>query len=53
MQIDSVPTEIDETQRRVRQLEIEREGLKREKDANSKARRKAIEQDIWRISTRS
>ena len=46
MQIDSVPTEIDEIQRRVRQLEIEREGLKREKDANSKARRKAIEQEL-------
>jgi ATP-dependent Clp protease ATP-binding subunit ClpB len=46
MQIDSVPTEIDETQRRVRQLEIEREGLKREKDPNSKARRGAIEQEL-------
>ncbi|NIM00127.1 MAG: ATP-dependent chaperone ClpB [Acidobacteria bacterium] len=46
MQIDSVPTEIDETQRRARQLEIEREGLKREKDANSKTRRKAIEQQL-------
>ncbi|MDH3590866.1 MAG: ATP-dependent chaperone ClpB [Planctomycetota bacterium] len=46
MEIDSVPAEVDETQRRVRQLEIEREGLKREKDANSKARRKAIEQDL-------
>jgi len=46
MQIDSVPTEIDETQRRVRQLEIEREGLKREKDSNSKARRKAIERQL-------
>ena len=46
MQIDSVPTEIDEAQRRVRQLEIEREGLKREKDANSRARRKAIERQL-------
>jgi len=50
MQIDSVPTEIDETQRRVRQLEIERVGLKREKDAKSKARRSAIEADLANLN---
>jgi ATP-dependent Clp protease ATP-binding subunit ClpB len=45
MQIDSVPTEIDEAQRRLRQLEVEREGLKRERDSSSKQRRKALEQE--------
>ena len=50
MQIDSVPTEIDETQRRVRQLEIEREGLKREKDAKSKARRSVIEEELANLN---
>ena len=32
LELDSVPEEIDELSRRVRQLEIEREGIKREKD---------------------
>ncbi len=32
LELDSIPEEIDELQRRLRQLEIEREGIKREKD---------------------
>jgi len=32
LELDSVPEEIDELDRKVRQLEIEREGIKREKD---------------------
>lgn len=32
LELDSVPEEIDELQRKVRQLEIEREAIKREKD---------------------
>ncbi len=36
--IDSLPTELDETNRRVLQLEIEREALKRETDAASRDR---------------
>jgi len=32
LELDSVPDEIDEMERRVRQLEIEREAIKREKD---------------------
>jgi len=32
MEINSMPVELDETERRIRQLEIEREALKREKD---------------------
>ena len=35
IQIDSMPTEIDQLQRRATQLEIERQALKKEDDANS------------------
>jgi ATP-dependent Clp protease ATP-binding subunit ClpB len=38
IEIDSVPTEIDEIQRRMVQMEIEREALKKEKDAASRER---------------
>jgi ATP-dependent Clp protease ATP-binding subunit ClpB len=38
IEIDSVPTEIDEIQRRMVQVEIEREALKKEKDAASRER---------------
>jgi ATP-dependent Clp protease ATP-binding subunit ClpB len=34
LELDSVPEEVDEWDRKVRQLEIEREGIKREKGAN-------------------
>src|SRR5919112_10806 len=43
MEIESSPVEIDEVDRRIKQLEIEREALKKEKDDASKARREAIE----------
>jgi len=46
MEIDSMPTEIDEVDRRMRQLEIEREALKREKDEASKARLRKIEDEL-------
>ena len=46
IEIDSVPIEIDTLERRKRQLEIERLALKREKDASSKARREAIEDEM-------
>lgn len=35
IEIDSVPTEIDQVQRRIMQLEIERQALKKEKDTSS------------------
>ena len=38
MQIDSKPQELDEIDRQVMQLEIEREALKKEKDEASKER---------------
>jgi ATP-dependent Clp protease ATP-binding subunit ClpB len=39
MQIDSLPTEIDEIERRIMQLEIERQALLKETDAHSVERR--------------
>jgi ATP-dependent Clp protease ATP-binding subunit ClpB len=45
-EIDSVPTELDEVQRRIIQLEIEREALRREDDSASKERLGAIEKTL-------
>ncbi|SNR79580.1 ATP-dependent Clp protease ATP-binding subunit ClpB [Humidesulfovibrio mexicanus] len=44
--IDSLPTELDETNRRVLQLEIEREALKRETDAASRERLEKLEEEL-------
>ena len=46
MQIDSLPVEIDEIERRIMQLEIERQALLKETDAHSKERRKQIEKEL-------
>ncbi len=43
---DSMPTEIDELQRATRQLEIEREALKKESDPASQKRLKEIEKEL-------
>ena len=53
IEIDSVPTEIDEVKRRETQLEIEREALKKEKDDASKARLETIEADLADLGERS
>lgn len=49
IEIDSMPEEIDVLERRKVQLEIEREALKGEKDAKSKARRTALEADLAEV----
>jgi len=49
MQIDSLPTEIDEIERRILQLEIERQALLKETDAHSVERRKQIEQELAKL----
>jgi ATP-dependent Clp protease ATP-binding subunit ClpB len=49
MQIDSLPTEIDEIERRILQLEIERQSLLKESDAHSLERRKQIEKELARL----
>jgi ATP-dependent Clp protease ATP-binding subunit ClpB len=49
MQIDSLPTEIDEIERRIMQLEIERQALLKETDAHSKERRAQIEKELGEL----
>ena len=46
MEIDSMPAELDELERRARQLEIERQALKKESDAASKTRCENIEKEL-------
>ncbi len=46
IQIDSMPTEIDQLQRRATNLEIERQALKKESDANSKERLAIVEREL-------
>jgi ATP-dependent Clp protease ATP-binding subunit ClpB len=46
IEIDSMPLEIDEVQRKIMQLQIEHEALKKEKDAASRDRRKKIEAEL-------
>jgi len=49
IEIDSKPTELDRLDRRIRQLEIEREALKQEKDDASRDRLKHIEQELAQL----
>jgi ATP-dependent Clp protease ATP-binding subunit ClpB len=49
MQIDSLPTEIDEIERRIMQLEIERQALLKETDAHSIERRGHIEKELAKL----
>jgi ATP-dependent Clp protease ATP-binding subunit ClpB len=46
MEIDSMPAELDEINRRVMQLEIEREALRKEKDKASKERLDKLEKEL-------
>jgi ATP-dependent Clp protease ATP-binding subunit ClpB len=46
IEIDSMPAEVDEVRRRIGQLEIERQGLRREHDEASRARLQAVEKDL-------
>jgi ATP-dependent Clp protease ATP-binding subunit ClpB len=46
IEIDSVPMEIDEVQRKMMQLEIERQALKKEKDKASVERLKKLEKEL-------
>jgi ATP-dependent Clp protease ATP-binding subunit ClpB len=49
MQIDSKPDVLDRLERRLIQLKIEREALKKENDAASKRRRETLESEIARL----
>ncbi len=46
IEIDSMPNEIDDIRRKITQLEIEREGLKKESDAHSRERLGTIEREL-------
>ena len=46
MEITSMPVELDEAERRLMQLEIEREALKKEKDQASQDRLEALEHEL-------
>src|SRR5215472_7005440 len=46
MEIDSMPAELDEVRRRVSQLEIEREALRKEKDKASKERLGKLDKEL-------
>lgn len=53
MQVDSKPEEIDEIDRRVVQLKIEREALKKEKDKGSKDRLAKLEKELQTLEAQS
>jgi ATP-dependent Clp protease ATP-binding subunit ClpB len=46
MEIDSMPAELDEVERRIMQLEIEREALRKEKDKASVERLQKLEKEL-------
>lgn len=52
MEIDSMPVEIDEVRRRIMQLEIEREALRKEKDEASRSRLAKLEAELAQLRER-
>ena len=52
-EIDSMPSDLDEILRRIMQLEIEREALKKESDAASKDRLKKLEKELADLKSES
>ncbi|MBM4188771.1 MAG: ATP-dependent chaperone ClpB [Gemmatimonadetes bacterium] len=53
IEIDSMPLEIDEVERRILQLEIQRQALLSEKDRSGVERREAVEKEIAELKERS
>src|ERR1700677_599360 len=53
MEIDSLPTEIDEIERRIMQFEIERQAMRKESDAHSRERLKQIEKELGTLKEQS
>jgi len=53
IEIDSMPQEIDEVERRIMQLEIERTALQKEKDPASVERRQALEKELAELKEKS
>jgi ATP-dependent Clp protease ATP-binding subunit ClpB len=53
MQVDSKPEQLDELDRRIMQMKIEREALKKENDRASKDRLASLEHDLGELEDRS
>ncbi|HZJ12537.1 MAG TPA: ATP-dependent chaperone ClpB [Methyloceanibacter sp.] len=53
MQVDSKPEELDELDRRIMQLKIEREALKKESDAASKDRLGRLEKELFNLEEKA
>src|ERR1700724_2848792 len=53
MEIDSLPAEIDEIERRIMQLEIEKQALRKESDQHSRDRLKQIDKDLGGLREQS
>ncbi|MGC8787211.1 MAG: ATP-dependent chaperone ClpB [Anaerolineae bacterium] len=53
MEIDSLPAELDEVERRIMQLQIEQQALKKENDEASQERLKKIEQELAELREKS
>jgi ATP-dependent Clp protease ATP-binding subunit ClpB len=53
IQIDSMPTEIDQLERRATQLEIEKQALKKEDDPNSRERLAQIDKELADLRERA
>lgn len=49
MEIDSLPTELDEVERHLRQLEIEQQAVRKDKDQSAKSRLSKIEEEIAQL----
>jgi len=49
MELDSLPVELDEAQRRMRQLEIEKLSLKKESDPQSQSRLEKISSELAQL----
>ncbi len=53
MEIDSLPSELDEIGRRIMQLEIERQALGKEEDAGSRSRMEHIDQELSELKAKN
>jgi ATP-dependent Clp protease ATP-binding subunit ClpB len=51
IEIDSMPEELDEVERKIQQLEIEAVALKKEKDAESKKRLEIVKKEVANLKT--
>jgi ATP-dependent Clp protease ATP-binding subunit ClpB len=53
MELDSMPTEVDQLERQIMQFEIEQMALKQEKDEASRTRLKKLEQDLANLKEKA